>query len=257
MANVTASAVSSLRARTGVSVLACKKALEESSGDEEKAIEILRKQGMAQAAKKAGRAQSQGIVFHAQSAGKAALVLVLCETDFVARDPYFLSSGKELAQVLLRDGKDAFLKRAGELIPAMVQKFGENISLGEHAAAEAPVLGVYVHTNGKIGDAEGLDSGTEELARDAAMHAAAMKPLYVAPEDVPESAVASERDIWRAQLASEKKPDAIIEKIMLGKEKKFREENALITQEFVKDPGKRVKDHLGKAKVTAYARLAV
>ena len=257
MTNITASAVSSLRVRTGVPILACKKALEESGGDEEKAIEFLRKQGIAQTAKQAGRAQSQGCVFAASGKGKAALVLLLCETDFVARADNFQSTGRELASVLLAEGKEAMQKKAEQAIPSLVQKLGENITAGEPATVEAPVIGIYVHTNGKIGVAIGLDGGTEAGARDVAMHAAAMNPLYVSPYRGPADVIEAEKAIWREQIRKEGKPDAIVEKIMIGKEKKFREENALVTQEFVKEPGKTVGAFLGGAHVTAYARIAV
>lgn len=249
--------ISKLRARTGVSILACKQALEEAKGDEEKAIEILRKQGIAQAAKKAARAQSQGYVFTVISERKAALVLLLCETDFVARDSNFQEVGSGIAREAFAKGPNAANALAEKSIPALVAKLGENISVAECHLIEAPVLGVYVHTNGKIGVAVGLDRGTTELARDAAMHAAAMNPLYATPEEVTNEAVAKEKEIWASQLAKEGKPPAIQEKIMIGKEKKFREENALTTQPFVKDPRKTVGQYLGQAKVVAYVRLSV
>ncbi len=249
--------ISKLRARTGVSILACKQALEEAKGDEEKAIEILRKQGIAQAAKKAARAQSQGCVFTVISERKAALVLLLCETDFVARDSNFQEVGNGIAREAFAKGPNAAKVLAEKSIPELVAKLGENISVAECHLIEAPVVGVYVHGNGKIGVAIGLEEGSKDLARDAAMHAAAMNPLYAHPEEVSSEAIAKEREIWAAQLAKEGKPPAIQEKIMMGKEKKFREENALTTQPFVKDPSKTVGQYLGTAKVVQYVRVAV
>ena len=213
----------------------CKKALEEAGGDEEKAIEILRKNGASAAAKKAERDQSEGSVFSASSDGKAAIVRIDCETDFVARDDNFKALGQEAA--------------VDEKIPALVQKLGENITLGKMELAEAAVSGVYVHSNGKIGVAIGLSGGSEDLAKDIAMHAAAMNPLYVLPEEVSEEELNKEREIWKDQLAAEGKPAEIMDKIMAGKEKKFREENALTTQEFVKEPGKLVGELLGDASI--------
>ncbi len=257
MTTISAAAVQSLRARTGVSILACKQALDEAGGDEEKAIEILRKRGLSQAAKKADREQSEGAIFIASNSGKAALVLLKCETDFVARDAGFRQTGQELAETSLNKGEAAAKALAEEKIPAAVQKLGENISVGEWLTAEAPVIGTYVHSNSKIGVIIGLDKGSADAAKDVAMHAAAMNPMYRTPDEVPESAVAKEKEIWSAQLAKEGKPAPIMEKIMMGKEKKFREENALVKQAFVKDPGKTVEQHIGPAKITAYMRVSV
>ncbi len=257
MSPVDAAAVASLRARTGVSIAECKKALDEAGGDEEKAIDVLRKKGIASAAKKAGRDQKEGMVFSAEGKGKVALVKLDCETDFVARDENFQALGKELAAKLLASGIDAAKAHADEKIPTLVQKLGENISVGELSLTEAAVQGVYVHSNGKIGVVVGLTGGSPELARGIAMHAAAMNPLFVKPEDVSPEAVEKEREIWKEQLAKEGKPQQIMDKIMIGKEKKFREENALLTQEFVKEPGKLIRDLLGGTDIVTYVRLSV
>jgi|TARA_Y100000310_G_scaffold126629_1_gene125500 elongation factor Ts len=238
-------------------MMECKKALEEAGGDEEKAIEILRKKGASAAAKKAERDQSEGSVFSASSEGKAALVRLDCETDFVARDDNFQALGQEIADSLLSGGLEKAQATVDEKVPAMVQKLGENITLGEMKLTEAAVSGVYVHSNGKIGVVVGLSGGSGTLAKDIAMHAAAMNPLYVKPEDVSEEEVEKERDIWKDQLATEGKPAEIMEKIMIGKEKKFREENALTSQEFVKEPGKLVQELLGDSEIVEYVRLAV
>ena len=257
MPEISAQAVASLRARTGVSILLCKKALEEAGGDEEKAIEILRKSGAAQAAKKAGREQREGSVFTASSEGKAALVLLQCETDFVARDSGFQELGQKLADTLLSGGVDAAQKLADAEVPVAVQKLGENISVGEMKLVASAIAGVYIHSNGKIGVVVGMNGGSLELARDIAMHAAAMSPTYIKPEQVSEAEVLKEKEIWKDQLAKEGKPAEIMEKIMFGKEKKFREENALMTQPFVKDPSKLVKDLLGGSDIVEYVRMSV
>lgn len=257
MSDISAAAIASLRARTGVSILACKEALVEAGGDEEKAIDLLRKRGLSQAAKKAGRDQTEGLIFIQEKDGKAALVMLKCETDFVARDATFQEAGNAIADALLQGGQDEANKKAQDIIPALVQKLGENISVGEMHLIEAGVIGTYVHSNGKIGVVVGMEGGSQELAREAAMHAAAMNPLYVSPEDVTDEAVAKEKDIWKEQLAQEGKPAEILEKIMGGKEKKFREENALLTQPFVKDPSKTVQQHLSDATVAHYVRVSI
>jgi elongation factor Ts len=255
--NISASAIASLRARTGVSISACKEALEEAGGDEEKAIELLRKRGLAQAAKKAAREQAEGLAFVAESGNKVAVVLLRCETDFVARDDNFQSTGKQIADALLSGGKDAAQKKADELVPELVQKLGENITLGEMHLVEGATIGAYLHTNAKIATVVALEGGSKEHARDVAMHAAALSPKVVSPEEVTNELVEKEKEIWKEQMAKEGKPEAMFEKIMVGKEKKFREESALLKQNFVKDPSKTVEQYLGSAKVTNYVRVSV
>jgi elongation factor Ts len=258
MTSISAAAVQSLRLRTGVSILACKNALEEANGDEEAAIELLRKRGIAQAAKAAVRAQSQGRIFLAEGTGKLALLLIRCETDFVARADGFGKLGDSLAQELLNNGEAAAKAKAETVIPAAVLELGENISVGEMYLVTAPTVGGYLHSNAKVAVAIGMEGGTRDGARDAAMHAAAMNPTVVSPTEVSEELVAKEREIWREQLAKEGKPEAMFDKIMLGKEKKFREESALLTQPFVKDPSQTVGQFLGEnTKVTTYVRLVV
>ncbi len=257
MANISAQAVQQLRARTGVSILAVKQALEEANGDEEKAIEILRKRGIAQAVKKADRMQTEGGIFAAEGNGKAALLVLKCETDFVGRSDAFLKLGQELADSLLKEGEAKAQKTIADRLPEAIQKLGENISAGEMHEVSAPVVATYVHSNRKIGVIIGAEQVDREKAKDVAMHAAAMNPLYVHPDEVSPETIAKEREIWAEQMKKENKPQAIMDKIMLGKEKKFREENALMHQPFVKDPNKKVHEYLGGAKVTSYVRVAI
>lgn len=257
MTNISAAAVQSLRSRTGVSILAVKQALEEANGDEEKAIELLRKRGLAQAAKKAERDQKEGLVFLKQEGNKAAAVLLRCETDFVARDDNFQEAGNAIADALLKDGEDGAKKVADEKIPELVQKLGENITVGEMHLVEAPVVGSYLHSNAKVGVVIALEDGTVEQARDVGMHAAAFSPTVISPTEVSDDLVAKEKEIWAEQLSKEGKPADIQEKIMTGKEKKFREESALLTQPFAKDPSKTVEQFLGGPKVKEYVRVSV
>ncbi len=255
--SVSPQAVASLRTRTGVSMMACKEALEEANGDEEKAIELLRKRGIAQAAKKAARDQAEGLVFLKEEGNKVAVVLIRCETDFVARDDAFLSIGNSLVHTLLSQGKEAAEKEAAEKLPELVQKLGENITVGDMRLVEAPVVGAYLHSNAKIGVVVAMDGGNRDDARDAAMHAAALAPQFLSPDEVTAEAIAKEKEIWSEQLKKEGKPEAMFDKIMIGKEKKFREENALLTQPFVKDPSKTVGKFLEGATVKEYVRLSV
>lgn len=254
--SITAEQVAKLRARTGSGILDAKNALEEAKGDEELAIEVLRKRGKAQAVKKGDRVQSEGAIFIATDGKKAALVQVKCETDFVGRSEVFVKFGQGLADTLLAKGKSAFDAYAAEKVPAAVLELGENISLGDVKEVSAPVLGTYVHSNRKIGVVVGLEGGTTEQASDVAMHGAAMNPSYVRPSDVSQEVVLKEKEIWKEQMKNDKKPAEILEKIMLGKEKKFREENALTTQAFVKDQNVTVEKMLGAAQIKEYVRIS-
>ncbi len=253
---ISATDVAALRARTGVGILDSKDALEEAEGNQELAIEILRKKGKAQAVKKAGREQTEGAIFIATDGKKAVLVQVRCETDFVGRSDVFLKFGQGLADTLLAKGKADFDAYASEKVPAAVLELGENISLGETKEANAAVLGTYVHSNRKIGVIVGLSAGTAEQASDVSMHAAAMNPLYVRASEVTAETVNKEREIWKGQMKDNKKPAEIVEKIMTGKEKKFREENALLSQVFVKDSTKTVEKMLGGDTVKEYVRVS-
>lgn len=254
---ISASAIQSLRSRTGVSISAVKEALEEAGGDEEKAIEILRKRGIAQAAKKAERAQAEGLVFQKEEGNKCAMYILRCETDFVARDENFGRTGQQIVDTLFDSGMDAAKEKAAQLVPELVQKLGENITAEDMHVVEAPVLGSYLHSNHKIGVIIGLEGADKEVARDLAMHAAALNPRYVHPEEVGVDILEKEKEIWREQMKKEGKPEAMWDKIMMGKEKKFREENAIVKQSFVKDPSKTVEQHLGAGKITTYVRISV
>ncbi len=254
--SITAEQVAKLRARTGSGILDAKNALEEAKGDEELAIEVLRKRGKAQAVKKGDRVQSEGAIFIATDGKKAALVQVKCETDFVGRSEVFVKFGQGLADTLLAKGKSAFDAYAAEKVPSAVLELGENISLGDVREVAAAVVGTYVHSNRKIGVVVGLEGGTTEQASDVAMHGAAMNPSYVRPSDVSQEVVLKEKEIWKEQMKNDKKPAEILEKIMLGKEKKFREENALTTQAFVKDQNVTVEKMLGAAQIKEYVRIS-
>lgn len=255
--SITAEQVAKLRARTGSGILDTKNALDEANGDENLAIDILRKKGKAQAVKKSDRAQSEGAIFVATATGKAAVVQVKCETDFVGRSEVFVKFGQDLADKLLKEGKTAFDAYAAEKVPAAVLELGENISVGEVKEVSAPIIGTYVHSNRKIGVVVGLEGGTVEQASDVAMHGAAMNPTYVRSSDVSQEVVLKEKEIWKEQMKDDKKPAEILEKIMLGKEKKFREENALLTQPFVKDQNQTVEKMLGSAQVKEYVRVSL
>jgi elongation factor Ts len=254
---VSAQEVMALRQRTGASMMACKKALVESSGDEEKAIDILMKKGEAKAAEKSDRTANEGVVAIAAGKGKAAVVKVNSETDFVARNEEFIGFAQDVAQIALDKGADAAKADGEEKLKALFTKLGENMSLAAVDVIEGAVVGSYTHTNNKIGVVTVLEGGTEEQAKDVSMHAAAMNPAVVSPEEVTQESVDRQKAIWTDQLKEEGKPAEIIDKIMMGKEKKFREEHALLTQPFVKDSEKTIAQYLGDAKVVQFVRIAV
>ncbi|MCF7846886.1 MAG: translation elongation factor Ts [Candidatus Gracilibacteria bacterium] len=251
---ISAADVKTLREQTGVGMLACKKALEESNGDREKAVELLRKRGEAKAASKADRSTSEGGI---GIAGRA-MIKLLCETDFVARNEKFVALTEELAQKAEAESADAAKKHFESIKTDKIQEIGENMSLDAVEVVEGgDTVGSYLHTNRKVGTIVVLDGGNEEQARDVAMHATAMNPLVANPEDVPEEILAKEREIAREQLLGEGKPEQILDKIIEGKMKKFCAERALASQAFVKDPEQTVAQYLGDAKIVKFVRMAV
>lgn len=250
--------IKKLRDATGVSMTACKSALDETNGDFEAAIDVLRKKGEAKAVDRAARGTSQGAVFVKAGNGKAAMVLLGCETDFVARGDDYLALGSSIVEKLLGGAIKASDKDLSEVKDAVL-RLGENIQLSNMILVEGDVIGEYVHSNKKIGVLVVLSGGSVDLARDIAMHVAATNPAVLTPEEISTDLVEHEKSIWSEQLKSEGKPAEIVEKIMLGKEKKFREENALLKQAFVKNPEQTVEQLLKDAGATVktFVRFAV
>jgi elongation factor Ts len=254
--SITAAQVNSLRQRTGVSMMQCKKALEEVGGDEEKAIDLLRKKGAAKAAEKADRATNEGVVVTKVEGGKAAIVKLLCETDFVAKNEEFLKIANDAAETALKDGAEAAKSAAEQPMKDLFTKLGENMSI-EVKVMEGEGIGDYIHSNCKIGTLVNLKSPDADKARDIAMQVAAMNPLVISPDEVADEAVEKEKEIWRDQLLNEGKPEEMLDRIMMGKEKKFREESALLKQAFVKDGDKTVEEYLEDNTVTEFVRMSV
>lgn len=266
MAEITASAVKSLRDRTGAGMMDCKRALEEAGGDEERAIDLLRQRGAAKAAKRAERDTSEGAVQISTADGRAAMVEVASETDFVARSDDFVEFSAGLAEAvrgadvpegevlggedfLSRDAAEAFVARLNELRA----RVGENVQLGRVvrlAAGEGGAIGSYVHFGNRIGvlvEVGGAGEAGEELARELALHIAAAAPVAVRPEDLPEEMRERERRVLSEQARQEGKPENIVEKMVEGRMRKFYEEHALIEQGFVKDPDRKISTLLADA----------
>lgn len=250
--------IKELRDATGVSMMACKTALEEAGGDFEAAIDVLRKKGEAKAVDRASRETGQGAVFIASEGGKSAMIKLACETDFVARGDDFV----ELGALLLSKVMSGELTSPETEIPEIKDaglKFGENLQVSGVVVYDSGVSGGYIHSNKKIGVLVNLDGGNEELAKDISMHVAATAPDFLSPEEVSEELVTREKSVWIDQLKAEGKPEEIMEKIMMGKEKKYREENALLKQAFVKNPDVTIEQLLADsgAKINGFTRFSI
>ena len=270
MTSITASMVKELRERTGLGMMDCKKALSEASGDMEKAIEDLRKASGIKAAKKASRVATEGVVMVKISGdgNRGVIVEVNSETDFVARDENFLRFAGEALEAAYNENETSIegllSKGLEESRQALVQKIGENISVRriERLSFENANQGIvesYVHNNAKIGVLISLKGGDEALARDIAMHVAAVNPLVVRPEDVPEDVLAKESEIYAAQARESGKPDEIVEKMISGRLRKFVSEVSLLEQQFVKDPESKIRDLLAEvgADIVQFVRYEV
>jgi elongation factor Ts len=260
--NITASMVKELRERTGAGMMECKKALGETNGDLEAAVEHMRKTGLAKADKKAGRIAAEGrvAIAFAPDAKRAAIVEVNCETDFVASNPDFVAFATAVAGAALAAGAvDADALGAARLADgqtvdetrrALVAKIGENLAVRRVALVAAKgQLHHYMHGT-KIGVLVDLVGGDAELGKDLAMHVAASKPLCVSGDQVPAEVLAKEREIVEAQAAQSGKPAEIVAKMVDGRLRKFVGEVSLLGQPFVKDPDTSVEKLVKKAQAT-------
>jgi len=262
--------VKELRERTGAGMMECKKALVETGGDMDGAIEFLRKSGLAQADKKASRIAAEGKIALAltDDGREAVMVEINCETDFVAKDNSFVAFTEAVARNALAENPadvDALMQTkidgatVEEARQALVSKIGENIQVRRFVrAATEGVLGAYVH-GGRIGVLVDLSGGDEDLARDLAMHVAAMNPEFVSADDVPADVMAREKDILIAQAEGSGKPAEIIEKMVEGRLRKHLSGITLLGQAFVKDGDVTVEKLLQKsgASVKGFHRIAV
>lgn len=267
---ITAAMVKELRERSGAGMMECKKALVETGGDIEAAVEHLRKSGLAQADKKASRIAAEGkIALSVSEDGKqAVMVEVNCETDFVAKDNNFMAFANAVAANALSENPadvDALMNTDinGETIElarqALVSRIGENIQVRRFIRASTDgTLGAYVH-GGKIGVLVDLAGGDETLARDLAMHVAALNPEFVSDADVPEDVMAREKSILIAQAEDSGKPPEIIEKMVSGRLRKHLASITLLGQDFVKDGDLTVAKLLDQnsASVNGFNRIAV
>ena len=257
---ITAQAVKDLREKTGCGMMECKKALTETGGDMEKAIEFLRERGMQVAEKKAGRIASEGLVYALEQDGVGVLLEVNAETDFVAKNAEFVEFVQNTAKIVAdKNPADVEALKAlpyeaetvAEKLTALIAKIGENMNIRRFVRLEGNVCS-YIHGGGRIGVmvvAEGaLEGEGYEAARDVAMQIAAINPLYLSAETVPAEDLEKEKRIITAQIKEDpknaSKPDNIIEKMLGGKINKFYDQNCLLRQEFVKNSELKVEEYL-------------
>jgi len=269
---ITAALVKELRERTQAGMMECKKALMETNGDIDAAIEYMRKAGLAKADKKSGRAAAEGVILSKTSDdGKAAiLVEVNCETDFVTKGDDFQKFAAEVAELAIKqlpndiDGLLNIKMASGESIAAatktLIAKIGENINVRRYVKANTSkgIIGTYLH-GARIGVVTTLDGGDLDLARDICMHIAASKPICISSDEVSADLIQKEKEIYAAQAAESGKPADIIEKMVMGRVSKFLKEVTLLGQPFVKDPDTTIEKLLKKAnaKVVSFSRLEV
>lgn len=261
---ITASMVKDLRETTGAGMMDCKKALQATNGDMDQAIDWLRENGLSKAAKKASRIAADGLASICIEGDKAAIVEVNSETDFVAKNEEFTSLVSTIAKAIIdndvKDVEEALTLSVedgsiNDLVVAKTAKIGEKLSFRRFAKLEKQengVFGSYIHMGGKIASLVLIEGANEEVAKDVAMHIAAMRPLYVTRSEVPNEVLEKEKEIIKEQAINEGKPADIAEKMVAGRITKYYKEVCLEEQEFVKDSdttvGAYVKAHNGTIK---------
>ena len=268
---VTAALVKELREKTGAGMMDCKKVLTETDGDLEKAAELLREKGITKAAKKSGRVAAEGMVeaYISEDGKVGAIVEVNSETDFVAKNDEFRTFVMNIAKQIVKNNPEsveallagpAMFEEGKTVNEALIEKIatiGENITIRRFARFETTdgLIEKYIHGDGKIAVLVNMTSGTKELAKDVCMQIAAARPEFIDRDQVPAERVEKEKEILKIQTMNEGKPEAIAEKIVLGRINKFYQEICLVDQEFVKDPSKKVSEILKDSKVLEFARF--
>ncbi|HDL9201270.1 TPA: elongation factor Ts [Staphylococcus aureus] len=250
MATISAKLVKELREKTGAGMMDCKKALTETDGDIDKAIDYLREKGIAKAAKKADRIAAEGLVHVETKGNDAVIVEINSETDFVARNEGFQELVKEIANQVLdtkAETVEALMettlpngKSVDERIKEAISTIGEKLSVRRFAIrtkTDNDAFGAYLHMGGRIGVLTVVEGSTdEEAARDVAMHVAAINPKYVSSEQVSEEEINHEREVLKQQALNEGKPENIVEKMVEGRLRKYLQEICAVDQDFVKNP---------------------
>ncbi len=261
--------IKQLREMTGAGMVDCKKALDEAGNDLNKAVEILRKKGISKAAKRTGRDAKEGVIKVAISADKAeAYILeVNCETDFVSRNEKFQALADQIMETVRKDKPADLaalmaLTMGGSTVQDNLASFsgtiGEKLDIKRFEILRGVTVASYSHLGGRLGVLVALDAaGQESLAADVAMQVAAANPKYIRPDQVDAEEMAKEKEIYKAQLLKEGKPENMVDKIVEGKMGKYYSEVCLLEQEYIKDDKKKVKDMLGGATVTGFVRYSL
>ncbi len=255
---ITTELIKELRDATGISVMQCKRALEEAEGDMNKALAILKKTSSDIALKKADRNASDGAVTIKEGENKSVLVSLRCETDFVSRNDDFTTLLSKLADMALTDGIEKMQSGAKDMIDPIIQKTGEKIELGDAYEIEGNVVGSYNHNN-KIAVVLSLDGGNKELAKDVAMHIAAMKPEYIDRSEVTAEAQSLITEVFQKEVANVDKPEEIKQKMLEGKIATYFKEKTLLDQPFIKNPEETIAKLLEKnsAKIKEVKRYSI
>lgn len=246
---ITTELIKELRDQTGISVMQCKRALEEAEGDMNKALAILKKTSSDIALKKGDREAKDGRVYIKQDGTKAVLVALHCETDFVAQNEDFVNLSQALGDMAFDKGIDAMKEASKEMINPIIQKTGENIQLGECFEVLGSTIGSYVHMN-KMGVIVSLEGGNADVARDIAMHITAMKPEYLSESDISDEAKTTMNEIFTKEVASIDKPEDIKKKMLEGKMGTYFKEKTLVNQPFIKNGDQTIGQLLESNKAT-------
>ncbi len=259
---ITAAQIKELRQITGIWMMECKKALTETDGDIEKAIEELRKKGLAKAAKKADRETSEGGIKILTEDWKAYIVSVSCETDFLANSDKFKAMLEEMVKFLKENGAESKEEAQEFLNKHYALEMGENLQISNYDILEADVAASYVHSNGKLAGLVMAKAGTdEEKARQVAMHITAANPEYLSPEDISEEVIEKEKAIQLETMKNDpkmgNKSDDVLLKIIEGKMGKFKSEISLLEQAFVVDPNTKVKNFIGADNIVSFKRYSI
>mgnify|MGYP001476331582 FL=1 len=263
---IKASQVKELRDMTGVAMMDCKKALVECEGDIEKALDLLRSNSALKAEKKSSRVAADGILVASVNEDYATLVELNSETDFAAKDANFLSFGEKVKEYVSKnkifDTSTLVESSLEEDRKTLVQTIGENIQIRRVVTLEydsSMDIGVYIHSDTKLGSLVVVKDGSNEIAKDIAMHVSAFNPLCLSQDDIDQDVLEREKAIYQNQAQDSGKPQEIMDKMVEGKIKRFLSEVSLISQNFVKDPDITVQEYLEKdgATIVSFARLKV
>ena len=277
---ISAQAVKELRDKTGAGMMDCKKALTQAEGDLEKAVDILREKGLASAAKKSGRVAAEGVIatYVSDDLKNASIIELNCETDFVSANEAFIALANDIAKAVAESNVDSLEAVKAlpygdatiqDAITALIAKLGENMNLRRYEKMEAPagLVSSYIHMGGKIGvlvqvDAENASQEVASVAKDVAMHVAALNPQFLDNSSVDADTIEREREIYRVQALNEGKPEKIVDKMVDGRINKFFKEVCLVNQMFVKNPDlsieafvKEESKKLGNIKLVKFVRF--